>query len=154
MHRGSKNSKEANPTELQVTRKGFLEKRMLKQGVRQWMCKSLLSWWKQQNVREPGEERRRDWHIHSLKRGYAGAGPVAEWLSLRALLQAAQCFVGLNPGADMALLTKPRWGSIPHATTRRTHNKEYTTMYWGGLGRKNKIFKKKSYALKRGRSGE
>ena len=27
-----------------------------------------------------------------------GAGPVAEWLSLRALLQAAQCFVGSNPG--------------------------------------------------------
>ena len=27
-----------------------------------------------------------------------GAGPVAEWLSLRAPLQAAQCFVGSNPG--------------------------------------------------------
>ena len=27
-----------------------------------------------------------------------GAGPVAEWLSLRTLLQAAQCFVGSNPG--------------------------------------------------------
>ena len=27
-----------------------------------------------------------------------GAGPVAEWLSLRSPLQAAQCFVGSNPG--------------------------------------------------------
>ncbi len=27
-----------------------------------------------------------------------GAGPVAEWLSSRAPLQAAQCFVGSNPG--------------------------------------------------------
>ena len=27
-----------------------------------------------------------------------GAGPVAEWLSLCALLQAAQCFVSSNPG--------------------------------------------------------
>ena len=27
-----------------------------------------------------------------------GAGPVAEWLSLCAPLQAAQCFVGSNPG--------------------------------------------------------
>ena len=41
-------------------------------------------------------------------------------------------------GADMALLIKPRWGSVPHATTRRTHNEEYTTMYLGALGRKRK----------------
>ena len=41
-------------------------------------------------------------------------------------------------GADMTLLVKPRWGSVPHATTSRTHNKEYTTMYWGALGRKRK----------------
>ena len=27
-----------------------------------------------------------------------GAGPVAEWLSSHAALQAAQCFVGSNPG--------------------------------------------------------
>ena len=29
---------------------------------------------------------------------FIGAGPVAEWLSSRAPLQAAQCFVGSNPG--------------------------------------------------------
>ena len=33
-----------------------------------------------------------------IKRILAGAGPVAEWLSLRAPLQAVQCFVGSNPG--------------------------------------------------------
>ena len=27
-----------------------------------------------------------------------GAGPVAKWLSSRAPLQVAQCFIGLNPG--------------------------------------------------------
>ena len=37
-----------------------------------------------------------------------GAGPVADWLSSRTPLQAAQCFVSLNPGHDMALLIKPR----------------------------------------------
>ena len=28
---------------------------------------------------------------------YEGAGPVADWLSSRAPLQAAQCFLGSNP---------------------------------------------------------
>ena len=39
------------------------------------------------------------------------AGPVTEWLSLRALLQAAQCFVGLNPGR--------RHGTAHQATLRQ-----------------------------------
>ena len=33
-----------------------------------------------------------------LKMHDIGAGPVAEWLGSRAPLQAAQCFVGSNPG--------------------------------------------------------
>ena len=33
-----------------------------------------------------------------LKVEFIGAGPVAEWLSSRAPLQAAQCFVGSDPG--------------------------------------------------------
>ena len=41
----------------------------------------------------------------------------------------------------MAVLIKPRWGSVPHATTRRTHNEEYSTMYCGALGRKRKKIK-------------
>ena len=46
----------------------------------------------------------------------------------------------------MALLIKPRWGSVPHTTTRKTHNEEDTTMYWGGFGdkkEKKKTLKKK-----------
>ena len=35
-----------------------------------------------------------------LKTGFCGAGPVAEWLSSHAPLQAAQCFVGSNPGHE------------------------------------------------------
>ena len=35
---------------------------------------------------------------HNLKSLAGGAGPVAEWLSSCAPLQAAQCFVGSNPG--------------------------------------------------------
>ena len=35
---------------------------------------------------------------NSYKNAFLGAGPVAEWLSSHALLQAAQCFVGSNPG--------------------------------------------------------
>ena len=37
------------------------------------------------------------YHRVSIKNALR-AGPLAEWLSLCALLQAAQCFVGLNPG--------------------------------------------------------
>ena len=37
-------------------------------------------------------------HCFWLKVQVRGAGPVAEWLSSRALLQGAQCFVGSNPG--------------------------------------------------------
>ena len=32
-----------------------------------------------------------------IKDKYLGAGPVAEWLSSRTLLQAAHCFISLNP---------------------------------------------------------
>ena len=37
-----------------------------------------------------------------------GAGPVAEWLSSPALLQAARVSLVRILGADMALLIKPR----------------------------------------------
>ena len=36
--------------------------------------------------------------FYNLKMILIWAGPVAEWLSSRALLQAAQCFVSSNPG--------------------------------------------------------
>ena len=41
-----------------------------------------------------------------------GGGPVAEWLSSRALLQAAQCFIGSNPG---------RGHGTAHQTKLRQH---------------------------------
>ena len=34
----------------------------------------------------------------AVKNKYMGVGPVAEWLSSHAPLQAAQCFIGSNPG--------------------------------------------------------
>ena len=51
-----------------------------------------------------------------------GAGPMAEWLSSCAPLQQPRVSRVQIPGADMALLIRPCWGGIPHATTRRAHN--------------------------------
>ena len=47
-----------------------------------------------------------------LKYKHIGAGPVDEWLSSRALLQATQCFVGSNPG---------RGHGTTHQITLRQH---------------------------------
>ena len=72
--------------------------------------------------------------------------PVAEWLSLHIPLQQLRVLPVRILGADMALLIKPCWGSIPYATTRRTHNWKYTTMYQGAIGEKKgkvKSLKKK-----------
>ena len=63
---------------------------------------------------------------------------MAEWLSSRTLLQAAQCFVGSNPGHGHGTVHQTTVRQRPHATTRRTHNEEYTAMYWGALRRKGK----------------
>ena len=52
-------------------------------------------------------------------------------------------------GAHMALLIRPHWGSIPHATTRSPHSKECTAMYWGALGRKRKKIKSLKNFLKK-----
>ena len=51
-----------------------------------------------------------------LKKVVLGSGPVAEWLSLRALLQAAQCFVGSNPGRG-------------HGTARQTTLRRHRTCH-------------------------
>ena len=66
---------------------------------------------------------------------------MAERLSLRAPLQAAQCFVGSNLGLGHGTAHQTTLGQRPHATTRRTHNEEYATMYQGALGRKRKKIK-------------
>ena len=53
--------------------------------------------------------------IH-LKKLHGGAGPMAEWLSRRAPLQAAQCFVGSNPGHG-------------HGTARQTTLRQHPTCH-------------------------
>ena len=45
--------------------------------------------------------------------------PVAEWLSSRVPLRRPRVQI---LGVDMARLVRPRWGSVPHPTTRRTCN--------------------------------
>src|SRR3712207_5391944 len=72
-----------------------------------------------------------------------GAGPVAEWLSSRAPLQAAQCFVSSNPG---------RGHGTAHQTTLRQrptcHNwkdsqrRIYDYVPGGVWGKKRKKIKK------------
>ena len=42
-----------------------------------------------------------------------GPGPVAEWLGLRAPLQAAQCFVGLGPGRGHVTAHRAMLGQRP-----------------------------------------
>ena len=51
-----------------------------------------------------------------------GASPVAEWLSSPAPLQQPRVLLVQILGTDMAPLIRPCWGSVPRATTRRTHN--------------------------------
>ena len=63
---------------------------------------------------------------------------MEEWLNSCVLLQAAQGFIGSNPGRGHGTAHRATRGGVPRATTRRTHNEEYTTMYQGALGRKRK----------------
>uniref|UniRef100_A0A9L0T4K4 Translin associated factor X n=1 Tax=Equus caballus TaxID=9796 RepID=A0A9L0T4K4_HORSE len=58
------------------------------------------------------ESKRTIFLLHRITSLVGGAGPMAEWLSLRTPLQAAQCFVGLNPGCGHG---------TAHQTTPRQH---------------------------------
>ena len=49
----------------------------------------------------------------SLKIYSTGAGPVAEWLSSHALLQASQCFVGSSPGRGHGTAHQATLGQHP-----------------------------------------
>ena len=68
------------------------------------------------------------WHqdkdklIYSMVIKIRGASPVAEWLSSCAPLQWPRVLLVQILGTDMVPLISPSWGSVPHATTRRTHN--------------------------------
>ena len=48
-----------------------------------------------------------DWKKQVLKMGLSGAGPVAEWLSLRAPLRWPRVSLVRILGADMAPLVRP-----------------------------------------------
>ena len=71
---------------------------------------------------------------------------MAEWLSLCAPLQAAQCFVGSNPGHghgtahQTTLRQRPTYHKLEGPTTKNIQL--CTGGLWGEKG-KNKIFKKK-----------
>ena len=69
-------------------------------------------------------------------------GPAHGWVvKFCTLLQLPRVLLVRILGVDMALLVRPRWGSILHATTRRTHNwntQLCTGGIWGGKAEKNK----------------
>ena len=85
------------------------------------MCQS--SWWKVKWLSlsnwgrvvcfDAGDPKKGDMapFVGYIKSYLQRAGPVAKWLSLRALLQAAQRFVGSNPGR--------RHGTAHQATLRQ-----------------------------------
>ena len=71
---------------------------------------------------------------------------MAEWLSLRAPLQVAQCFVGSNPGRGHGTAHQTTLRQRPTCHNwkdpqRRIHN--YVPEGFGEKKGKNKIFKKK-----------
>ena len=49
----------------------------------------------------------------SFEKKGRGAGPVAEWLGSHAPLQAAQCFVGSNPGRGHGTAHRAMLGQRP-----------------------------------------
>ena len=77
---------------------------------------------------------------------YRGPGPVAEWLSSRAPLQAAQCFVGSNPGCEHGTACQTTLRQRPTCHNWKDPQRRIYNYVPGGFGEKkenNKIFKKK-----------
>ena len=80
-----------------------------------------------------------------LKNQTIGAGPVAEWLSSCAPLQAAQCFVGSNPGHGHGTAHQTTLRQRPTGHSWKDPQLRLYTYVPGGFGEKkekNKIFKK------------
>ena len=76
----------------------------------------------------------------SKERLGGGAGPMAKWLSCCAPHRWPRISPVRILSMDMAPLIRPCWGSIPHATTRRTHNWKIYSCEPGALwGEKVKI---------------
>ena len=81
-----------------------------------------------------------------LKKESSGAGPVAEWLGSRAPLQAAQCFIGLNPGCGHGTARRATLRQRPTCHNWEDPQQRIYNYVLGGFGEKNeknKIFKKK-----------
>ena len=75
-----------------------------------------------------------------------GAGSVAEWLSSRAPLQVAQCFVGSNPRRGHGTAHQTTLRQRPTCQTMKYPQQRIYNYVPGGFGEKkekNKIFKKK-----------
>ena len=76
----------------------------------------------------------------------AGAGPVAKWLSSCAPLQAAQCFVGSNPGHGHGIAHQTTLRQHPICHNQKDPQRRIYNYVPGGFGEKkekNKILKKK-----------
>ena len=71
-----------------------------------------------------------------------GAGPMAEWLGLRALLEVAQCFVGLDPGRGHGTAHQSHAEAASHMPQLEgpsTKNIQLCTGgLWGEKGKKKK----------------
>ena len=73
-----------------------------------------------------------------------GAGPMAEWLSSHAPLQAAQCFIDLNPGCGHGTAhqtTLRQHSPMPQLEGPTTKNIQLCTGGFGEKKEKNKILK-------------
>ena len=83
--------------------------------------------------------------MSTFKHVILGASPVAELLSSCALLRWTRVLLVPIPDVDMALLIKPWWDSIPHATQLEGPTTKNIQLCTGGAlqrKRKNTIFKK------------
>ena len=78
-----------------------------------------------------------------------GAGPVAEWLSSRVPLQAAQCFVGSNPGRGHGTAHRATLGQRPTCHGWRDPQRRVYGYVPGGFGEKKE---KKIKSLKKKKS--
>ena len=65
-----------------------------------------------------------------------GAGPVAEWLSLRAALQAAQCFVGSYPGRGHGTAHQTTLRQRPTCHNEKDPQQRIYNYVLGGFGEK------------------
>ena len=79
--------------------------------------------------------------LRGLKKQHPGAGPVAEWLSLRAPLQAAQCFVSSNPGRGHGTAHQTTLRQRPTCHNYKNPQRRIHNYVPGGFGEKKEKIK-------------